>query len=144
MYFFYVFNFLSISRNVKILHNFFTFFDCVLSVVFVGYFNIFVSHKLRNHFISMPSAIRLQANVRLNACGRALSGSYIPTVAQYFFSTFSTPCAVIRVPSRLIKKCVVFCFFVFNTFLHICKQFVFHLDRHKYFLFVTALTGDNK
>ena len=28
--------------------------------------------------------------------------------------------------------------------LHICKQFVFHLDRHKYFLFVTALTGDNE
>ncbi len=50
-----------------------------------------------------------------------------------FFSTFSTPCAVIRVPSRLIKSASSFCFFVFNTFLHICKQFVFHLNRHKYF-----------
>ena len=47
---FMYYNFLSISRNVKILHNFFTFFDCVLSVVFVGYFDVFVSHKLRNHF----------------------------------------------------------------------------------------------
>ncbi len=108
-----------------------------------GLLRCFVSHKLRNHFISMPSAIRLQANVRLNACGRALSGSYIPTVAQYFSVPFNTLCGH-SCSESADKKCVVFCFFVFNTFLHICKQFVFHLNRHKYFLFVTALTGDNE
>ena len=111
---------LSVSFYIKSAHNLFALFNCVLGVVFVRDLNIFVSHKLRDHFYVDTIRNKVAGKGTAKRMGTSLVAVKYSDSCTVFFQYFLHTLRRHTFTKTAEKQGIfIFGIFIFNTLLHI-------------------------